>query len=121
MPITNFPEENIREVLTYLPMLRAMSDMSDRQSARDVTEVLFAFDRLGFVKKGFDYNSWLESKPEGFVSDPEVLISADFDTVRNLITANLRINRFVGGHINMLLDRGYFYNVLERINVLYLS
>lgn len=121
MAIENFPEENIREILTYLPELQAMNIISGIQPSKQVQDMLIAFDRLGFVKTGFNYEEWLRSLPEGFATDIRVLEYADFDTVRNLITANIRINRFVGGYLDALLVRGYFHRILLRINELYVS
>jgi hypothetical protein len=118
MPIDNFPEENVREILTYLPMLHTMNLVSAIPPTKQVPDLLIAFDRLEFVKKGFDYDAWLKSLPEGFATDLNALASADFETVRNLITAHLRIDRFVGGHLDALLAKGYFHNVLLRINEL---
>lgn len=118
MPIDHFPEANIREILTYLPMLETMNLLSDEPLRKQVIDMLIAFDRLDFVKKGFDYDAWLKEKPEEFATDLNALASADFDTVRNLITAHLRIDRFVGGHLDALLAKGYFHKVLQRINEL---
>lgn len=119
MGITNFPEENIDEILTYLPKLQTKSLNSEGPSVSQAAGMLLAFDRLGFTRPGFDYNSWLQSHSEGFATDKTAVSSADFDTLRNLITAHLRIDRFVGGHLDSLLAKGYFNQVLERIQTLH--
>lgn len=121
MPIDNFPEANVREILTYRPMLETMNLLSDVPPRKQVVDMLIAFDRLEFVKKGFDYDAWLKEKSEDFATDLNALESADFETIRNLITAHLRIDRFVGGHLDALLAKGYFHKVLQRINELKLQ
>lgn len=65
----------------------------------------------------FDYNDWLSNNPVDLDSQ-EFLDNADLETLQKLVTAHVRINRFSEGHLEKLMQEGYFVRVLERLEAL---
>jgi hypothetical protein len=62
----------------------------------------------------FDWGSWIQSLPEGALNDPNVLDNADLDTLRRLVTAHIRMDRFNGGHLDEILASGYMDRAIAR-------
>lgn len=50
--------------------------------------------------------------------DPAVLQDADLDTIRRLMTAHVRTDRFVGGHLDRLTASGYIDTAMTRLREL---
>jgi len=82
---------------------------------RDVIKVISTFDTAGFTLTGFDYNKWIaESKTD--IQNIDSLDQYDLETMRKIITAHIRINRFVGGHLNKLIDNGFMQKFVQSLN-----
>ncbi|MDR2008856.1 MAG: DUF6508 domain-containing protein [Bacteroidales bacterium] len=82
---------------------------------RDVIKVISTFDTAGFTLTGFDYNKWIsESKID--IQNIDNLDQHDLETMRKIITAHIRINRFVDGHLNKLIDNGFIQSFVQSLN-----
>ena len=68
----------------------------------------------GFVAP-FDWPTWIRERGMDWATDPAVVASAGLDTLRRLVTAHVRTNRFVEGHLEHLVASGYLARVVERL------
>ncbi|MES2002880.1 MAG: DUF6508 domain-containing protein [Bacteroidota bacterium] len=75
-----------------------------------------ALDQHGFTQV-FDWNEWAAGLLAN-INDPVLLASADFDTLCKIVTAHIRTDRFVRGHLQNLISTGYFILFLNRLEVL---
>ncbi|MFE7190326.1 DUF6508 domain-containing protein [Kitasatospora sp. NPDC057541] len=71
----------------------------------------------GLVEEGFDWKNWAPYQ-DGRISDPAFIASADADTLRRIATAHLRIDRFVGGHLEQIEADGTLGTVVNRLQAL---
>ena len=62
----------------------------------------------------FDWEAWLAELPQDALNDPAYLDTADLETLRRLVTAHVRIDRFVGGHLDAVLANGYMDRAMGR-------
>jgi hypothetical protein len=65
----------------------------------------------------FDWNSWGE-ETKRYQSDPDVVAEADLLTVRKLLTAHARADRFIEGHFVSVLESGHIIAVLRRLEAI---
>ena len=65
----------------------------------------------------FDWNSWGE-ETKRYQSDLDALAKADLLTVRKLLTAHTRADRFVEGHLVSLFESGHIIAVLRRLEAI---
>ena len=104
----------ISDLSTFLSTKPVSSDYFLQQD-RDVIKVISTFDTTGFTLTGFDYNKWIdESKID--IKNIDDLELHDLETMRKIITAHIRINRFVGGHLNKLIDNGFMQKFVQNLN-----
>ena len=62
----------------------------------------------------FDWRSWSE-EAERYQTDPEALEAADLLTLRKLLTAHVRADRFVEGHLASVFESGHITAILRRL------
>ena len=62
----------------------------------------------------FDWTSWSE-EAERYRTDPAALEAADLLTLRKLLTAHVRADRFVEGHLASVFESGHMTAVLRRL------
>ena len=62
----------------------------------------------------FDWGAWQE-EVERYRSDPQALAEADLLTVRKLLTAHVRKDRFVEGHLGSVFESGHMTAILRRM------
>lgn len=82
-------------------------------STLDSVEFMPVFDYMQWLKSMDHYNS-----PQSYISDVNVLKDADLNTIRKIMTANIRIDRFSEGYLEELIENGYINALLERIEEL---
>ena len=118
MDIPEFDENRKEELLYYLdPMRMSISDEVGQDAYENTIyrSFLTALDVTGFVA-AFDYGSWMSDLKD--MNDPALIEQADLDFLRKLVTAHIRLGRYLGGHLEELLQNGYFVRVLERLKEL---
>lgn len=77
------------------------------------SKFISALEKHGWVVR-FDWPAWLEES--GFdIHSKEVLKEANLETIRKVITAHVRGDRFCEGHLLTMLEDGYFTALLKRI------
>ena len=79
----------------------------------DKHSLLAVMHETGFTDP-FDWNAWLQELPPGAFEDPAFLNGADLDTLRRLVTAHIRMDRFSGGHLDAVLASGYMDAAMSR-------
>jgi hypothetical protein len=75
-------------------------------------DFLYTLDTTGF-NLITDYDKDL--KTFGYDINDMDLTNKDLDALRLLMTAHLRIERFVSGHIQSLIDKGFFESFLTEL------
>ncbi|MFJ2865460.1 DUF6508 domain-containing protein [Kitasatospora sp. NPDC087314] len=71
----------------------------------------------GLTEEGFDWMNWAPYQ-DNRISDPEFIASADARTLRRIATTHLRIDRFVGGHLEQIEETGILDRVVGRLRQL---
>lgn len=124
-----FEKEGKQKLLSYQEaLMRSREERAGRDAdAEDVfrnplyREFLTQLDLSGLVEP-FDYSAWLVQEGitiDGRSSERSGLIAnADLEFLSRLLTAHMRTDRFVEGHLNQLMAEGFFVRVLERIREL---
>ena len=104
---------------SYAPRTPAHGQECDPYGAphRDLMPFLNAAQRTGFCTP-FDWNAWLATQPQGFSTDAGQLPGADLETLRKLLTAHTRLDRFMSGHLEHLHASGYLDAFVQRLRVL---
>lgn len=127
-----FEKEGKQRLLSYQEaLMRNMGERAER-AVRDVEaddvfrnpvyrEFLTQLDFSGLVEP-FDYSAWLAQEGITIIGGKQersdLIGHADLETLSKLVTAHMRIDRFVEGHLNQLMEEGFFVRVLERIREL---
>jgi hypothetical protein len=119
--------EKWQGLLAFLPMLRnreplywrvgAWGDMPSVVSTETARSFMKCVYDSGLMLDGFDWQAWQE-EAIGYLDYRIRLETADLDTVRRLLTAHLRADRFAEGHYDALLENGFFRDLLERAAIL---
>ena len=79
--------------------------------------LLGAMEMSGFIEI-FDWMAWVESIGADNLNSTSYLKTADLETLRKLMSAHIRLERFSAGHIQKLFRSGYmqaFFEGLERV------
>lgn len=122
MNITEFPKSDLETILSqYHSIATATARDAEFVSSEDIPvhhQLITILDTTGFITP-FDYNTWAEALGWDKVMSIETLRHADFETLQKLITTHVRTNRFVEGHWDDLLLRGYLTEFMKRLQVLY--
>lgn len=83
----------------------------------DLHNLLGNFVRSGFIEM-FDWQAWLETIGNEHLKSIEYLEKSDLETLRKLMTAHLRIERFAAGHLQGLFASGYMHAFILRLEAL---
>ncbi len=75
-----------------------------------------ALGRNGFIQP-FDWQAWGDRVRE-FMDNPALLDSADLETLCRLLTAHVRADRFIEGHLNQVVTDGHIQAILRRLAVI---
>jgi hypothetical protein len=76
-----------------------------------------ALDREGFVI-AYDWDAWLQASPD-YVAHSELLADADLETLRRLLTAHVRADRFTDGHLAEMHRTGHLAAILRHLEELH--
>ncbi|MBN2734037.1 MAG: hypothetical protein JXQ82_04165 [Methanomicrobiaceae archaeon] len=94
---------------------------------KDEIEKTGTCDAITEFTKVLYYNNWLintkwqgwTSEAEYYFGNPEMIASADIETLRKILTVHVRIDRLFPGDIADIIKRGYLSAILNRINDFY--
>ena len=110
-------KENIRAILSFEELLPDISKLSREEFEADkrILQLLSLLLKNNFTFP-FDYPAWL-SEMGIKLDNIDDLDSYDLETLRKVMTANVRMDRFVEGHLYHLVSSGYFsafFNALKK-------
>ena len=125
-PLTN---ENIRAVLEFLPVFEQSGFSAGEWISEEgvfphfnYSEVVLRFEQAlynnGFIQP-FNWSAWAEGVR--LVDNPALIERASLQTVRKLLTAHVRADRFSEGHLAHLFQTGKIVMLLKRVAAIYNS
>ena len=115
--------KNLQAVLKFLPVLE-QADFSPGiwiggegqlpyfEYAEVVHDFLRTLGENGFIQP-FDWPQWVEGQQ--LVDNPRLLLNASLQTLRKLLTAHIRADRFSEGHLAAMLESGHIGMILKRM------
>jgi hypothetical protein len=132
--LTDAQVGNIDALLAYLPRLKApaFEFTSERPLRQDdqgryvldgprldpvVLEFVQALYDHGWIDHGFEWTAWAE-QAQRYERDAALVAHADLPTLRKLLTAHVRADRFCDGHLAAVWRSGHLLAILERLTAL---
>jgi hypothetical protein len=123
MALQEISDNSIQQILAFRPRFVVHAGAAAANNAVALQEVhrlladfISTLDSHGFTQQ-FDWQAFVESLNDD-IDSTQLLNTADADTIRKIITAHIRMNRFVRGHLESLVLRGYFNSFFNRLEVL---
>jgi hypothetical protein len=123
-PVPEIGPEQIDAVLEYLPTFERAGYQAGEWQTREGSLPVFVYRPKvnGFVQTlyeqriivHFDWTSWKE-EARRYQSDPDSLAGANLLTLRKLLTAHVRADRFVEGHLAGVFASGHVAAILHRL------
>ncbi|MFS2157470.1 DUF6508 domain-containing protein [Pseudomonas sp. Pseusp122] len=110
-------KKTVEIILDHAPDFRRLKTLSDEEQQYELSTFLAVVYATDFMIP-FDWMKEFAGK-HNKLADPALLTNADAATVRKLLIANLRLDRFSTGHIEHLLRSGYLEAALDRLRVLF--
>jgi ADP-ribosyl-[dinitrogen reductase] hydrolase len=119
--------ENLREVLQFLPIFGQPEFSPGTWISREGSLPYFDYtaEAIDFVKtlyannfvQPFRWMDWVEGTQ--LVDNPVLLGKTSLQTLRKLLTAHVRSDRFVEGHLGGTLESGHITLILQRLAEIY--
>ncbi len=116
--------QQINAILKYLPIFEKQDDQFGQWVEQEGQFPYFSFspevdEFISMLYKqnmiiAFDWTSWREEAAR-YQTDPAALEAADLLTLRKLLTAHVRADRFVEGHLARVFESGHMTAVLRRL------
>jgi hypothetical protein len=131
---TDAQARNVDALLAFLPRLKAagFEFARERPLRKDdqgryviggpslnpvVLELVQALYEHGWVDGEFEWTTWAE-QAQRYERDAALVAHADIRTLRKLLTAHVRADRFCDGHLASVWRSGHLCAVLERLAAL---
>jgi len=119
--------ESIDRVLAFLPYFEREGThfynvetdrltMDPYTYSPQVEQFVDALYREGFIVP-FDWPAW-QDEAARYMADPSLLDSADLPTLQKLLTTHVRADRFSGGHLAAMIERGHIDAILRRLKTI---
>jgi hypothetical protein len=125
-PLTN---QNIQAVISYLPIFLKAGFSAGEWINQEghLPYINYSPEVLGFIRalgengfiQPFDWMNWREG--EQLVDHPELLSITNLQTLRKLLTAHVRADRFSEGHLAAMFESGHMVMILERMSEIHKS
>lgn len=75
--------------------------------------------RFGWVVPGFDWNAWTRTdEGQQFIADQRQVESATVTDLEHLLTAHIRQDRFIEGHLAWAFENGWLLAIARRAEAL---
>ena len=126
--------EQIGTLLEFLPRLEAVRSPQSRVwferdakgrlsyqvwNSKLSDEFMQALYKNGFVLMDFEWSRWEGARQ--IAERPEVLASADLETICKLLTVHARSDRFCEGHFGEVIENGQMVVIMRRLAEIYRS
>ena len=119
-PLTS---DNLQAVLKFLPLFEqpdfSLGEWIVQEGSlpyfnytSEVLNFIRALSGNGFIQP-FDWMKWREG--EQLVDNPALLSRANLQTLRKLLTAHVRADRFSEGHLAAMFESGHIAMILKRM------
>ncbi|MDD1443610.1 ADP-ribosylglycohydrolase family protein [Dolichospermum sp. ST_sed3] len=116
-------QSDIQAVLIFLPIFEKSDFISGQWVVKEgimpyynytseVSDFMAALYQHGFIRS-FNWANWEEGKR--LLDDPALLQKSSFQTIRKLLTAHVRTERFSEGHLAHLFETGQIVMILKRL------
>ena len=125
--IPEIGSEQIDAILVFLPIFEREDykfgewvEKSGQVPYLAESQEVLAFHQALYREKMivvFDWNSWGE-EAKRYQSDRDALAKADLLTVRKLLTAHARADRFMEGHFVSVFESGHIIAILLRLEAI---
>lgn len=79
-----------------------------------VASFVAALHDQGWILQAFDWNVWQDDAAR-YVTSPELVASADAETIRKLLTSHVRRDRESQGHLAAQFESGHILALLRRL------
>ena len=122
----NISNNSIDKILMFLPYFKNINKSFykvDKEDLfypysynREVNEFMATLKKEEFAIV-FDWVNW-QDKAEKYFKDPELINTANIDTLRKLMTTFIRKERFCSGFLKSVIDTGMILRILERLNTI---
>ena len=128
--MTNPPEITkayISALLKYIPIFEGEGfESGEMVAGRGMPYYSYSDEVLNFIQDlydnniiySFDWPAW-QDEAENLYNDPEALASADLETLRKLLTAHVRKDRFSEGHLASVIREGHVVAIMKKLEVLF--
>jgi hypothetical protein len=125
MALQEISDNSIQQILAFRTRFEVQTGVAAANVAapaqQEVHKLLADFvatlDVHGFTQV-FDTQAFLETVGTDNANSAAFLATVDADTLRKLITAHIRMERFVRGHLQSLVANGYFLSFFNRLQAL---
>lgn len=127
MEIPELASEEIKKILNYKEVFEskaiktafaAVQEPDEFFAIENVEAFLTQLDVSGF-NLIFDYPAWLNEQTGDILTDVNFLKKADMQTLRKVMTAHVRTERFASGHLKEQFENGYMASFFVRLEELY--
>jgi hypothetical protein len=78
-----------------------------------LSEFLSTLYRCKFIQD-FDWTKW-HDEADKYRNNPNLLNNADLEVIIKLLTAHVRADRFIDGHLAEIIDSGHLLRILQRL------
>ncbi|MDD4299551.1 MAG: DUF6508 domain-containing protein [Methanomicrobium sp.] len=117
-------KENLKAILKYTEIIRNKSIV---EKNKDEIKKTGTCSEITEFTKVLYYNNWLINTrwqdwtglAETYFGNPEMLESADIETIRKILTVHVRIDRLFPGDIADLINKDYISAIFDRLADIY--
>lgn len=106
--------ENARAIIEMYGRTMSLAAAATDEPAARIEAFASAAAAHGLEEPAFDWQAW-EPFQAGRVTDHAFIAAADADTLRRIMTAHLRLNRFVEGHLDEMQAQGVIGAIVARL------
>lgn len=118
MPLPIISRDAVASVLDLAPQVDTLTAMAGPIGPHpDLHAILVALDKTGFIAP-FDWNAEFGNRLNDLTSDA-LLRNADLETLRKVLTAHIRLNRFSEGYLDAVIKQGKWTTIMSRLQWLY--
>lgn len=118
MDLPEISKESIKAVLDHRPRMAVLENTLEAPADHPHIDEMLAVMEMTRFSASFDWQAEFENNEE-MLADEEALQKADLDTLRKIMTAHYRIDRYDEGHLSRLILSGYWGKCLNRLQALY--
>ncbi|AQW32561.1 DUF6508 domain-containing protein [Ralstonia syzygii subsp. celebesensis] len=118
MALPTISREAVSKVLDLAPHIDAVTAMAGPVGPHpDLRTIIDTLDETGFITP-FDWPAEFRDRMDDLTND-DLLRAADLETLRKVLTAQIRLNRFNEGYLDEVVRQGKWATIISRLRWLY--